>query len=70
MSSRREKTRHIRFRTLNLPWSTYGHGQVTGRAAEDVVLFTGTGATGAVAKLVSALGLSGPLPQGLDQEER
>lgn len=45
-------------------------GKVTGRAAEDVVLFTGTGTTGAVAKLVSALGLSGPLPAGHGREDR
>lgn len=44
--------------------------QVTGRAAEDVVLFTGTGATGAVAKLVNALGLSVPLPPGVKMDER
>ena len=42
----------------------------TVRAAEDVVLFTGTGATAAVAKLVSALGLAGPLPAGCSPDDR
>ncbi|CAN0310699.1 unnamed protein product, partial [Hapterophycus canaliculatus] len=44
--------------------------QVTGRASEDVVLFVGTGATSAVAKLVSALGLAGPLPPGWKPNDR
>lgn len=49
----------------SLVWS-----KVTGRAAEDVVLFTGTGATAAVAKLVSALSLAGPLPPGSSPDDR
>ena len=36
--------------------------QVTGKAAEDVVLFVGNGTTAAVHKLVESLGLNTPLP--------
>ncbi|CAM9887519.1 unnamed protein product [Pylaiella littoralis] len=46
------------------------NAKVTGRAAEDVVLFTGTGATAAVAKLVSALGLDRSLPPGCEPSDR
>ncbi|CAB1100192.1 unnamed protein product [Ectocarpus sp. CCAP 1310/34] len=46
------------------------NAKVTGRAAEDVVLFTGTGATSAVAKLVSALGLAAPFPPGWNPDDR
>ena len=43
------------------PLTCAGNGaQVTGRAAEDVVLFTGSGATAAVNKLVQILGLHLP----------
>lgn len=38
------------------------NAKITGRASEDCVLFTGTGATEAVHKLVQALGLASPLP--------
>jgi selenocysteine lyase/cysteine desulfurase/tRNA(Ile)-lysidine synthase TilS/MesJ len=38
------------------------NAKVTGRAAEDVVLFTGSGATAAIVKLVQLLGLHVPLP--------
>ena len=40
------------------------NAKVTGKAAEDVVLFCGSGATGCVAKLVQLLGLDQPLPAG------
>ncbi|CAN0133888.1 unnamed protein product, partial [Phaeothamnion confervicola] len=40
------------------------NAKVTGRAAEDVVLFAGSGATAAVTKLVAALGLHRPPPPG------
>ena len=36
--------------------------QITGRAATDIVLFTGNGTTAAINKLVYALGLHQPLP--------
>lgn len=38
------------------------NAKVTGKAAEDVVLFTGNGTTSAVNKLVHSLGLNIPLP--------
>jgi hypothetical protein len=40
---------------------------VTGRAAEDVVLFTGSGCTSAINKLVKILGLHLPAPTKMDQ---
>mmetsp|Transcript_108897 Transcript_108897/g.213357 ORF Transcript_108897/g.213357 Transcript_108897/m.213357 type:complete len:1217 (+) Transcript_108897:19-3669(+) len=43
------------------------NAKVTGKAAEDVVLFTGNGTTAAVNKLVDSLGLNLPLPVGCDQ---
>eukprot|EP01032_Pedospumella_encystans_P022559 gene22559-25560_t len=42
------------------------NAKVTGKAAEDVVIFTGNGTTAAVNKLVDALGLNLPLPQNHD----
>ena len=44
------------------------NAKVTGRAAEDVVIFTGNGTTAAVSKLIIALGLHIPLPPGYDEE--
>ncbi|CAM9617153.1 unnamed protein product, partial [Choristocarpus tenellus] len=44
--------------------------KITGRASEDVVLFTGSGATAAVAKLVSALGLSQGISPGANVDDR
>jgi selenocysteine lyase/cysteine desulfurase len=38
------------------------NAKITGKAAEDVVLFTGAGTTAAVRKLVDLLGLDAPLP--------
>lgn len=38
------------------------NAKVTGKAAEDVVIFTGNGTTAAVNKLVDALGLNLPIP--------
>ena len=43
------------------------NAKITGRAAEDVVLFTGNGTTASVQKLVYALGLHVPLMKGLDE---
>lgn len=40
------------------------NAKITGRGAEDCVLFTGQGTTSAVAKLVTALGLHVPLLEG------
>jgi len=42
------------------------NAKVTGKAAEDVVIFTGNGTTAAVNKLVDALGLNLPLPHSHD----
>ena len=42
------------------------NAKVTGRAAEDVVIFTGNGTTAAVTKLILSLGLHLPLPEGYD----
>ena len=42
------------------------NAKITGRAAEDVVIFTGNGTTSCVDKLVSSLGLNAPLPEGFD----
>lgn len=39
------------------------NAKITGRAAEDIVLFTGNGTTAAVNKLVIALGINVSLPQ-------
>ena len=39
------------------------NAKVTGKAATDMVLFTGNGTTAAVNKLVHALGLHLPLPE-------
>ena len=41
------------------------NAKITGKAALDVVLFTGTGTTSAINKLVLALGLHLPLPDSL-----
>jgi selenocysteine lyase/cysteine desulfurase len=46
------------------------NAKTTGRAAEDLVLFTGTGTTAAVNKLVIAMGLHVPLPAGYNEEDR
>ncbi|CAM9968587.1 unnamed protein product, partial [Discosporangium mesarthrocarpum] len=46
------------------------NAKVTGRVSEDVVIFTGSGATAAVAKLVSALGLGQPMPAGTGPDDR
>ncbi len=42
------------------------NAKVTGKAAEDVVIFTGNGTTAAVNKLVDALGLNLPIPHNHD----
>jgi selenocysteine lyase/cysteine desulfurase len=46
------------------------NARITGRAAEDVVLFTGSGTTAAVSRLVASLGLHLPLPETLRSDER
>lgn len=46
------------------------NAKVTGRAAEDCVLFAGQGSTSAVHKLVAALGLHVPLPAGAGVDDR
>jgi selenocysteine lyase/cysteine desulfurase len=46
------------------------NAKVTGRAAEDVVIFTGNGTTAAINKLVLSLGLNTPLPKGYDDSHR
>jgi selenocysteine lyase/cysteine desulfurase len=46
------------------------NAKVTGRAAEDVVIFTGNGTTAAFSKLVASLGLNIPLPAGYDDSFR
>ena len=46
------------------------NAKVTGRAAEDVVIFTGNGTTAAFNKLVMALGLHIPLPAGYEETYR
>lgn len=46
------------------------NAKVTGKAAEDVVIFTGNGTTAAVNKLVDALGLNTPFPSGQDVSKR
>ncbi|KAG5192248.1 pyridoxal phosphate-dependent transferase, partial [Tribonema minus] len=48
----------------------YVNAKITGRASEDCVLFTGNGATAAVAKLVQALGLCQQLPPGTPRNQR
>jgi len=45
------------------------NAKITGKAAEDVVIFTGNGTTNCIDKLVSALGLNAPLPEGFNAEE-
>ena len=42
------------------------NARITGRASEDVVLFVGNGTTGAIAKLITSLGLMLPLPSACD----
>jgi selenocysteine lyase/cysteine desulfurase len=46
------------------------NAKVTGKAAEDVVIFTGNGTTAAVSKLVDALGLNTLLPAGADESAK
>lgn len=46
------------------------NAKITGRAADDVVLFTGNGTTSAVSKLVLSLGLHVPLPPNYDDSHR
>lgn len=46
------------------------NAKVTGKAACDVVLFTGHGTTAAVAKLVAMLGFQFPFPKGCDETLR
>ncbi|CAK4159413.1 unnamed protein product [Aphanomyces euteiches] len=52
----RHETRQIVAQAVN--------AKITGRGAEDVVLFTGSGSTSAVVKLVQALGLHIPIAHG------
>ena len=44
------------------------NAKITGRAAEDVVIFTGNGTTAAISKLVASLGLHLPLPEELKED--
>jgi selenocysteine lyase/cysteine desulfurase len=46
------------------------NARITGRAADDVVLFCGSGSTSAVQKMVHVLGLNRPLPPGTPEEMR
>ena len=46
------------------------NAKVTGRAAVDVVVFTGNGTTAAINKLVLSLGFNMPLPVGYDDSHR
>lgn len=46
------------------------NAKVTGRAAVDVVVFTGNGTTAAINKLVFSLGFHMPLPAGYDDSHR
>jgi selenocysteine lyase/cysteine desulfurase/tRNA(Ile)-lysidine synthase TilS/MesJ len=46
------------------------NARITGKAAEDVVLFTGSGTTAAVSRLVASLGLHLPPPEALRADER
>ena len=46
------------------------NAKVTGRAAVDVVIFTGNGTTAAINKLVLSLGFNTPLPPGYDDNDR
>lgn len=39
------------------------NAKITGRGAEDCVLFTGSGSTGAISKLIMALGLNAPVKE-------
>jgi len=45
------------------------NAKITGKAAEDVVIFSGNGTTSCVDRLVSALGLNAPIPEGFDADE-
>ena len=44
------------------------NAKVTGKAAEDVVLFSGNGTTSSIDKLVQGMGLNLPVPEGYDAE--
>lgn len=44
------------------------NAKVTGKAAEDVVLFSGNGTTSAIEKLVQSMDLNLPVPEGYDAE--
>jgi selenocysteine lyase/cysteine desulfurase len=46
------------------------NARITGKAADDVVVFCGSGSTSAVSKMVHVLGLMDPLPEGTDPEQR
>ena len=46
------------------------NAKVTGRAAVDVVIFTGNGTTAAINKLILSIGLNIPLPAGYDESHR
>lgn len=46
------------------------NAKTTGRAAIDVVIFTGNGSTAAFSKLISSLGLNQPLPDSYDDSYR
>lgn len=46
------------------------NARITGKAADDVVVFCGSGATSAVSKMVHVLGLAAPYPEGADPEKR
>ena len=45
------------------------NAKVTGRAATDVVLFTGNGTTSSIDKLIQGMGLNLPVPQGYDKDK-
>lgn len=46
------------------------NAKITGRAAVDVVVFTGNGTTAAINKLILSLGFNTPLPAGYDESSR
>jgi selenocysteine lyase/cysteine desulfurase len=46
------------------------NAKITGRASEDIVLFTGNGSSGAVTKLILALNLHIPLPDYAADQDR
>ena len=46
------------------------NAKITGRAAVDVVVFTGNGTTAAINKLILSLGLNTPLPAGFHESSR